>query len=61
MNATRRPALSDAQKHLLDSVQVPLLQPGARTRFHPWLIEQHYLHSAHLVGEPARYVAESQG
>jgi hypothetical protein len=60
MNTDKKPELSEAQQNILDGVSVRLIQPQERERFDQLLIEQHYLHSAQLVGEQLRYVAEYQ-
>ena len=61
MNVAPRPSLTDDDQHLLQGVQVRLLQPEERARFDQLLITQHYLRSADLVGEQVRYVVEYQG
>jgi hypothetical protein len=61
MKRTARPILTDEDQHLLDGVTVRLLAPEERQRFDQLLVAQHYLHSATLVGEQLRYVAEFQG
>lgn len=61
MKANHRPILTEAQQALLDGVQVRLIRPEERETFDRVLIEGHYLHSAELVGEQLRYVAEYQG
>jgi hypothetical protein len=58
----RKPSLlSAAEQALLDGVTLRLLEPPERLRFDQLLIQRHYLHSADLVGEQLRYVAEYQG
>jgi hypothetical protein len=61
MKTKHRPILTEAQQALLDAVQVRLIQPPERERFDRLIVEGHYLHSAQLVGEQLRYVAEYQG
>lgn len=46
---------------MLDGVQVRLIEAAERARFDALLVSQHYLHSATLVGEQLRYVAEHDG
>lgn len=61
MRTKHRPILTEAQQALLEGVQVRLIQPEERKRFDQIITESHYLHSAELVGEQLRYVAEYQG
>jgi hypothetical protein len=61
MKSKQRPILTVAQQALLDGVQVRLIEPQERGRFDQLLVEGHYLHSAQVVGEQLRYVAEYQG
>ncbi len=61
MNTRPRPILTAQQQALLDGVQVRLIDPREREYFDRLLIAEHYLHSAQLVGEQLRYVAEYQG
>lgn len=61
MKTKHRPILTAEQQALLDGVQVRLIEERERKRFDRLLIEGHYLHSARLVGEQLRYVAEYQG
>ena len=58
MKTNHRPLLTEAQQALLEGVQVRLIQPQEREQFDRTIIEGHYLHSAELVGEQLRYVAE---
>lgn len=60
MKTKHRPILTEAQQTLLEGVQVRLIQPEERKRFDQFIVEGHYLHSAELVGEQLRYVAEYQ-
>jgi hypothetical protein len=53
-----KPILTPEQQALLDGVVVRQIQPSERGFFDRLLTEQHYLHSAELVGEQLRYVAE---
>ncbi len=57
----KRPIITDQDQALLDGVQVRLLEAPERERFDEVLRQEHYLQSAHLVGEQVRYVAEYQG
>jgi hypothetical protein len=50
-----------SEQQVLDRLLVRLIQPDEQPRFDAQLIERHYLHSADLVGECLRYVAEDQG
>jgi hypothetical protein len=61
MKPSPKPILSPNEQRLLDSVTVRLLHPSERARFDQLLIAEHYLHSADLVGEQLRYVAEHDG
>lgn len=56
-----KPVLSAAEQNRLDTVTVRLLHPAERDRFDQLLVAEHYLHSADLVGEQLRYVAEHDG
>lgn len=56
-----RPSLTAAEQELLDGVTVRLLCKAERERFDRLLIEEHYLHTAALVGEQVRYVGEFRG
>lgn len=53
--------LTVAEQAVLDGVTVRLIQAEEVARFNALLVEQHYLHSADLVGEHLRYVAEYDG
>lgn len=61
MKTKHRPILTDAQQALLDGVQVRLITAEEPEAFDKLLVEGHYLHNAHFVGEQLRYVAEYQG
>lgn len=61
MRTKHRPILTEAQQAVLDEVQVRLIQPEERKRFDQIITQHHYLHSAELVGEQLRYVAEHRG
>src|SRR5262245_19193604 len=61
MKTKHRPILTEAQQALLEGVQVRLTQPEERERFDQIIVRGHYLHSAELVGQHLRYVAEYQG
>jgi hypothetical protein len=58
---TATPSLTTDEQAVLDQVHVRLIQPEERPRFDQGLITEHYLHSAELVGEQLRYVAEVDG
>ena len=58
---TKRPVLTDEQQCLIDGAQIRLIEPGERERFDQFIVEQHYLKNAQLVGEQLRYVAEYKG
>lgn len=60
MKTKHRPNLTEAQQALVEGVQVRLIRPEEREQFDRAIIEGHYLHSAELVGEQLRYVAEYQ-
>jgi len=49
------------ESDLLQKVTVRLLRDDEKERFDQLLRDKHYLHSAHLVGQCMRYVAEFQG
>ena len=53
--------MTAAEQELLDGVTVRLIHKAERERFDRLLIEEHYLHTAHLVGEQLRYVGEFCG
>jgi hypothetical protein len=53
--------LTAVEQAVLDGVTVRLIDSRERKRFDALLIKEHYLHSAELVGEQLRYVAEYQG
>jgi hypothetical protein len=61
MKTCSKLVLTESEQSLLDGVQVRLMEPTERARFDQLLVDQHYLHSATLVGEQLRYVAESNG
>jgi hypothetical protein len=61
MNKSQRPILSNAEQEVLEQLTVRLIRPQERARFDELIIQEHYLHSAELVGEQLRYVAEYQG
>jgi hypothetical protein len=50
--------LTAAEQAVLDGVTVRLVEAGEVARFNARLVAEHYLHSADLVGEHLRYVAE---
>lgn len=51
----------ESEQHLLDGVNVRLMEDEERERYDRLLDEQHYLRSGQLVGEQLRYVAECDG
>ncbi len=53
--------LTAIEQEVLDGVTVRLINASERKRFDALIIKEHYLHSADLVGEQLRYVAEYQG
>ena len=61
MKTKHRPILTEADRALLDGVQVRLIQPEERQRWDQIIIAHHYLHSAEFVGQQLRYVAEHRG
>jgi hypothetical protein len=61
MNTSKRPILTETEQAVLDQVIVRLLVPAERERYDQLMTQEHYLHSACLVGEQLRYVAEYQG
>lgn len=61
MQTSKRPCVSADEQALLDGVTVRLIEPSERARCDLLLEQQHYLHSADLVGEQLRYVAECHG
>ena len=61
MKNNKKPELTDYDQALLDGVSIRLIHKTERDRFNQLLIEEHYLHSADLVGEQMRYVAEFHG
>jgi hypothetical protein len=61
MKPIAKPLLNPAEQELLDQVVVRLIEPCERKAFDELLVKEHYLHSAELVGEQLRYVAEHAG
>ena len=61
MKTRHRPLVSPEQQDLLDRVEVRLITVEERERFDQLIIAGHYLHSAQIVGQQVRYVAEYQG
>ena len=57
----RPPSLTPDEQAVLDYVEVRVLLPEERPCFDALLVTEHYLHSAELVGEQLRYVAEVGG
>lgn len=61
MKPRPKPVLTDSEQALLDGVQLRLIERHERARYDALLVTHHYLHSADLVGEQLRYVAEYHG
>lgn len=61
MSFNHKPLLTPAEQELLNAVTVRLIEPYERKAFDELLVKEHYLHSAELVGEQLRYVAEYKG
>jgi hypothetical protein len=61
MSENQKPDLTEVRQQILDEVVVRLIEPQEREAFDQRLVQDHYLHSAELVGEQLRYVAEYQG
>ena len=61
MSFIHKPLLSPAEQELLNAVTVRPIEPHERKAFDELLVKEHYLHSAELVGEQLRYVAEYRG
>jgi hypothetical protein len=61
MNRKPVPCLTADEQAVLDQVVVRLIGREERRQFDQWLITEHYLHQADLVGEQLRYVAEVGG
>ena len=61
MSERQKPDLTETQQQILQEVSVRLIRPDERVCFDERLVKEHYLHSAELVGEQLRYVAEWQG
>ena len=57
----RPPQLSATEQGLLDGVTIRLIDRAERIHYDQLLVTHHYLHSADLVGEQLRYVAEHAG
>jgi len=55
----RRP--QPEEQHLLDHLSVRLLLPKERARYAALMVEHHYLHAHHLVGEQLCYVVTYRG
>lgn len=55
-----RLAIKD-EKQVFQGMDVRLLRPDEQIRWNQLMAEEHYLHSAHLVGERLCYVVEYQG
>jgi len=53
--------LTAVEQEVLNGVTVRLINASEQERFDALIIKEHYLHSAELVGERLRYVAEYQG
>jgi len=61
MNRGKKVKTTVAEQDVLQGMTVRLIRPEERGRFDDTLIREHYLHSAELVGEQLRYVAEHRG
>ena len=61
MKPNRKPILSETEEKILAGLTVRLITPPERQRFDHLLIQEHYLHSADLVGAQLRYLAEYEG
>jgi hypothetical protein len=61
MSQNQKPDLTEIQQQILDEVVVRPIEPHEREAFDRLLVQDHYLHSAELVGEQLRYLAEHQG
>ena len=61
MKTSNKPLLTSAEQDLLNRVTVRLVGREERAHFDELLVKEHYLHSAELVGEQLRYVAQVQG
>jgi Domain of unknown function (DUF4338)/DDE_Tnp_1-associated len=55
----RQPTAEEQQ--VLEGLTVRLVTPAEIERFNQLIVQEHYLHNAHLVGEHLRYVATWQG
>ena len=55
----RQPTLDE--QHVLNHLTVRLVCPGEQAQFDELIVKEHYLKSAHLVGEHLRYVATYKG
>ena len=50
------------EQRVLNELEIDLvLEPGQQRRWNQWVIDQHYLHNATLVGEQLRYAVSFQG
>ena len=61
MSFLHKPLLTRAEQELLEGVRVRPIEAHERKAFDALVIKEHYLHSAELVGEQLRHVAEYQG
>jgi hypothetical protein len=61
MKNNKKPDLTAVEQAMLDGVTVRLIHKEERERFDRLIVDEHYLHSAELVGEQLRYVAEYAG
>jgi hypothetical protein len=61
MQAKWKRSVSAGEQAVLDGVQVRVIEAGEQERFDRLLVEQHYLHSAEMVGARLCYVAQYQG
>lgn len=61
MKRSKTEGTREAEPDILRNVTVRLIRDEERERFDEILKREHYLHSAEIVGEQLRYVAESRG
>ena len=62
MSGHRKPDLSEHEQAILEGVTLQrITNPQERFAFDQLIVQEHYLHSAELVGEQMRYVAEHEG
>jgi hypothetical protein len=61
MREPKKPTLNQDEQAILDGVSVRVIGVEERERFDALIKAEHYLHTADLVGEQIRYVAEYGG